>query len=361
MNHREVTERFTLGDLRIDSSLKLSEAYGQCAIDGYIAIPIYHLSPRYRSNEEFHIKLNQHPNYGCWLLSCKGERFTYGEAPASLTAAFLRDARVDDVIENQYSDYIFKQDYVVVKDIAYATYHTHYRDTSAIWGGFTHKKVFPLHEKLSHPHTIHALSDLSIPTVDHDTTTLRVMHDSTPLGHYLSLYHLIELSFDYDLLQDLQALGSDLKGFGKIIATYNNTEYQKLLRLVKKYWTDEASLEAHLRNFFSHSQFNTSIDELLFEYEKDGFPWTFKDQPDKRAKFISHIKNSFSKECLTKAKLGYSMDYCQRTIAYVIYRFRCAIAHASIGEYILTINDSELVTKKATPLLLGLINQIFKK
>ncbi|MGU9808448.1 hypothetical protein [Pseudomonas sp. LF052] len=361
MNHREFTEYFTLEDLRIDSSLKLSEAYGQCAIDGYIAIPVYHLSSRYRSNQEFLINLNQHPNYECSLLSCKGEPFTYGQAPATLTAAFLRDSNANEIIETQYSDYIFKQDYVVVKSIAYATYHTHYRDTSAVWGGFTHQKGFPQHEKLSNPHTIHALSDLSIPTEDHNTTTLRVIHDSTPLGHYLSLYHLIELSFDYDLLQDLQALGNDLKGFGKIIATYNNSEYHKILRLVKKYWTDEASIESHLRTFFSSSQFNSSIDELLFEYEKDGFPWTFKDQPDKRIQFISHIKSSFSKDCLTKAKLGYSLDHCQRTITYVIYRFRCAIAHASIGEYILTINDSLLVTKKATPLLMGLINQIFKK
>ncbi|WP_325985766.1 hypothetical protein VP719_11905 [Pseudomonas protegens] len=361
MNHREVKEHFTLEDLRIDSSLTLSEAYGQCAIDEYIAIPIYHLSPRYRSNEEFHIELNQHPGYECWLLSCKGETFTYGEASAALTAAYLRDASVAEIQEGQYSDYIFKHDYVVVKNIAYAKYHTHYRESSAIWGGFTHKNHFPQQEKLSHPHTIHALSDLSIPTADHNTTTLRVVHDSTPLGHYLSLYHLIELSFDYDLLQDLQALGSDLKGFGKIIATYSNSEYNKLLRLVKKYWIDEALLEDHLRVFFSHSQFDASIDELLFEYEKDGFPWTFKDQPAKRIQFISHVKNSFSKSCLTNAKLGYSMDHYQRAATYIIYRFRCAIAHASIGEYILTINDSELVTKKAMPFLMGLINQIFKK
>lgn len=361
MNHREVTELFDIDELRIDSSLFLSEAYGQCAIDGYIAIPVFHLSPQYKTNETFSIKLDQHPNLECWLLSCRGEPFTYGEASAVLTAAFLRDASADDIPANNYSDYTFKRDYVVVRDSGYAIYFSHYRGTSAIWGGFTHQESLPQYAKLSHSHVIQALSDLSIPTLEHKTTTIRVINDSTALGHYLSLYHLIELSFDHDLLQDLQSLGNNLKGFGKIIATYNNSEYNKLLRLIKKYWTDETSIISHLKTFFSHSQFDSSIDDLLFEYEKDGFPWTFKDKPDKRAQFISHVKNSFSRECLTNAKLGYSLDYCQRMIAYIIYRFRCAIAHASIGEYILTIHDSELITKKATPLLMSLISHIFKK
>lgn len=361
MNHRKLTNFFDLDELRIDSSLELTEAYGQCAINGYVAIPVHHLSPQYTPNEVFRIKLNQHPTIECWLLSTKGDKFTYGEASALLTTAFLRDIDADDIRQIEYIDYIFKHDYVVVQDVAFEIYHNNYRDTSAIWGGFIHKRDFGQHEKLPNSHTIHALSNLSIPTPDHRTTTLRVVHDSTPLGHYLSLYHLIELSFDHDLLQDLQSLGDNLKGFGKIIASYNNSEYNKLLRLVKKYWQDEASIINHLNTFFSHSTFDTSIDELLFEYEKDGFPWSYKDQPEKRTKFISHIKNSFSKECLTRAKLGYSLDHCQRMITYIIYRFRCAIAHASIGEYILTINDSELVTKKGTPLLMGLISQMFKK
>lgn len=214
MNYREVSEHFTLEDLRIDPSLKLSEAYGQCAIDGYIAIPVHSLSTRYNPNESFHIILSQHTSHDCWLLSSKGQDFVYGEASAILAAAFLRDARSDDDLNIQYSNYIFKHDYVVVKDIAYAIYHKHYRDTSAVWGGFTHQHGLTQHDHIPPHHIIHALPDLVLPTSDHTTATLRIVHESNPLGHYLSLYHLIELSFDYDLLQDLQALGNDLKGFG---------------------------------------------------------------------------------------------------------------------------------------------------
>lgn len=360
MNYREVSSKFSFDDLRIDPSLHLAEAYGQCSVDGYVAIPVYNLSPRYQSNETFTIRLSDHP-HDCMLITCKGMPFTYGEAPATSVAAFLRDAKAEDISQAQYSDYIFKHNYVVIRDIAYALYFSHYKATSSIWGAFSHQRSTPQHEKLTSVHTVEAYSDLGIPTIDHDLATIRATHESTALGHYLSLYHLIELSFDFDLLQDLQALGTNLKGFGKIIATYNNSELQKLSRIVKKYWLDEASLEKYLRDFFCQSQFDSTIDDLLYGYDKDGFPWGFKDNQAKRVQFAAHVKHSFTKACIEAARFGWTLDHLQRAVAYIIYRFRCAIAHASIGEHILTIQDSTLITTKATPLLMGLINQVYKR
>lgn len=360
MNYNEVTSKFSFDDLRIDNSLQLTEAYGQCSVDGYVAIPVYSLSARYQCNETFTIRLNRHP-HDCMLITCKGTPFTYGEAPATFVAAFLRDASAEDISQGQYSEYIFKNNYVVIRDAAYALYFSHYRETSSIWGAFSHQTSMPQQEKLTGAHTVEAYSDLGVPTVDHDLATIRGVHESTALGHYLSLYHLVELSFDYDLLQDLQALGADLKGFGKIIATYNNSELQKLLRIVKKYWVDEVTLEQYLRDFFCQSQFDSTIDDLLYGYDKDGFPWAFKDNPSKRVQFAAHVKHSFTKSCIETARLGWTLDHLQRAVAYIIYRFRCAIAHASIGEHILTIQDSSLITNKATPLLMGLINQVYKR
>ncbi|MEX7557261.1 hypothetical protein [Pseudomonas monteilii] len=361
MNYREVKEQFNFDDLRIDPSLNLTEAYGQCSVNNYIAIPVYHLSPRYQANETFTIKLNQHPSHDCVLITCKGVPFTYGAAPATLVAAFLRDADTADVPTLDYSDYFFKSDYIVIKDSSYALYHSTYRDTSSIWGAFSHHRNLPQHEKLTNSFTIKAYSDLCIPTTEHNLSTLRAIQESTALGHYLSLYHLIELSFDLDLLQDLVGLGNNLRGFGKVIATYNNAELQKLIRIIKKYWSDETSLEQYLRDFFSHSQFDQNIDEMLYDYDKDGFPWAFKDNPAKRVQFAAHVKHSFNKASVDGAKYGWTLDHLQRAVAYIVYRFRCAIAHASIGEHILTIQDSALITAKATPLLMGLISQMYKK
>ncbi|UVM65266.1 hypothetical protein LOY34_18250 [Pseudomonas sp. B21-009] len=361
MNYREVNEQFSFDDLRIDPSLNLTEAYGQCSINGYIAIPVYHLSPRYQTNETFTIKLSHHHNHDCVLITCKGMPFTYGAASATSVAAFLRDANTEDIYNSHYTDYAFKHDYVVVRDSSYALYHSLYKETSSIWGAFSHQRNLPQHEKLTNAFTVEAYSDLCIPTEDHKLSTLRTIHESTALGHYLSLYHLIELSFDLDLLQDLVALGTDLRGFGKLIATYNNAELQKLIRIVKKYWSEEASLEHHLRDFFSHSPFDNTIDEMLYDYDKDGFPWSFKDQPAKRVQFAAHVKHSFTKASVDGAKFGWTLENLQRAVAYIIYRFRCAIAHASIGEHILTIQDSALITTKATPLLMGLISQMYKK
>lgn len=361
MNYRDIIESLSSEELRIDSSLQLSEVHGQCCVDGYIAIPVSHLSSRYKPNETFDIQLNSHKNFSCFLLSCKGEAFTYGQASAIFVAAYLFDASLGELSEIQGSDYIFKNDYVVLEHSAYLTYNSQYKDASAIWGGFTHSLDLSQSEKIPGTYTINAIPDLELPTAEHNTATLRAIHDSTPLGHYIALFHLIELSFDYDLVQDIKTLGADLKGIGKLLANYNNSEYQRLLRLTKKYWQDEASLEIHLRDFFLASPYDLIIDELLYAYDKDGFPWAFKDDAQKRAAFIAHSKHSFNKTSLTNAKFGFTLDHLQKTAAYIIYRFRCAIVHASIGEHILTINDSKMVTEKAEPLLMGLIAQMYKK
>ncbi|SFQ33863.1 hypothetical protein [Pseudomonas borbori] len=359
--YTELVEKISLEDLRIDVSLEITDFGGQCSVDGYIAIPILHLSARYQRSETFQINLDSHSQAECYLVSCKGEVFTYGEAPAILAAAYLRDTSLGDLQETQSFDYLFKYDYVVLESQYYESYAADYQNSSAVWGGFSHEAALNINEKITGVSSVRAIAGLQLPTVDHQTATLRAIYDSTPLGHYLALFHLIELSFDYDLVEDIKRLGADLKGIGKLLATYNNTEYQRLLRLIQKYWKDENSLGSSLRDFFRTSSHDSVIDELLYAYDKDGFPWSFKDNLQKRSDFIIHSKHSFDKASIKQAGFGWTLDHLQRATAYIVYRFRCAIAHASIGEHILTVNDSKLVSEKAEPLLINLIAQMYKR
>lgn len=360
MNYIELTETIALEDLKIDSSLEVSDFNGECSVDGYVAIPILHLSTRYQKNEVFQVNLDSHPSENCYILSCKGEAFTYGEAPAILAAAYLQDANTGELTEENLSDYFFKSDYLVLNSQNYNKYITEYKNSSAVWGSFSHDTALTLNEKITGTTCIRAISRLQLPTIDHQTATLRAIYDTTPLGHFLALFHLIELSFDYDLVTDIKSLGADLKGIGKLLATYNNSEYQRLLRLIQKYWKDEGSLGLSLERFFQTSPYDSVVDELLYAYDKDGFPWSFKDNLQKRNDFIAHSKHSFNKASIETAKFGWTLDHLQRATAYIIYRFRCAIAHASIGEHILTVNDSKLVSEKAEPLLMDLITQIYR-
>lgn len=361
MNYTDLVRQVPFEDLKIDASLAVSEFQGECAVDGYIAIPILHLSTRYQRNETFKIDLDSHAVAKCYLLSCKGEAFTYGEAPALLAAAYLRDAKSEDLEESQPFDYLFKYDYVVLETQFYESYTEEYKSSSAIWGGFSHDTPLELNGQITGVNSIRAIGNLQLPTSDHRTATLRAIYDSTPLGHYLALFHLLELSFDYDLVEDIKTLGADLKGIGKLLATYNNSEYQRLLRLIKKYWTDESSLACSLEEFFRTSSHDAVIDELLYAYEKDGFPWAFNDNIQKRNDFIAHSKHSFNKASIERARFGWTLDHLQKSAAYIIYRFRCAIAHASIGEHILTVNDSKLVSEKAEPLLISFIAQMYRR
>ncbi|WP_435635331.1 hypothetical protein ACSC9U_05150 [Pseudomonas solani] len=333
----------------LDTNFLITQVGNEACVDGFVALKIDYTSPKYLPNEVFEIAIPSMPADSAYLLTCAGYPFKYTTATQLETASFLAEASTfpAEIKDN----YTFKSNFILIRNQHINDYKDNYQDTSNFWGGFYHTPQQFDSYKINSSKIIEANSGLSLPTQEHTKALYRANADSSAIGRYLGLFHLLELSFDYDLVQEITQIQHDLKGIGKLFASYNHSEFERLFKLTKKYWKDEPSLAKALGNFFTSSAFDKEIDDLLHGYEKDGFPWNIKHSPDKLKAFILQSRTSFDKVNFDKNKVTWSLEYLQKAATYIIYRFRCAIAHASIGEYIINLDDEEMVAEKAEPLL----------
>lgn len=363
MNYQDYSSLISSGAiLGIDQSVAIKAVGGECSAGGFLALPLSYTTPRYERNQVYEIKFADRPGDAgmCFLVTCSQQIYTYTTASSVLVAAYLADATTDDLAEIDSGAYRFKKDYIVLSPLLRSRYVSRFMQSSHIWGGFYHHGgVVPAPVPVK-TGDILAFPDLELPTDLHKAEAFRANGDPSAIGRFLALYHLIELSFDYDLVQEIKSLPQNLKAVGKLLAEFDHGELPRLNRIIKKRWTDELSLSVALENLFSPSIYDDQLEDLLFGYGKDGFPWLFKDDQVKFQKFLSTARTSFRADKFSAAKLGWSVENLQKAICFVIYRFRCAIAHASIGECILSSGDDEFVESKAEPLIMAAISRIYK-
>jgi hypothetical protein len=48
----------------------------------------------------------------------------------------------------------------------------------------------------------------------------------------LKKYHLLELLFDYDFVENIKSLGTDLRGIGQLLSEYSSKEINRLNNVV---------------------------------------------------------------------------------------------------------------------------------
>ena len=348
-------------DFGVDPSLNVKPFNLDCSVDGWVAIGVSFVSPRFARNELHEVTFSDRPDDRnlCFLLTTGGQIYDYTASSAMYVAAFLADAKTSDIEEIDSGTYRYRSDYIVIFRGLHNRYLEKFKDSSCIWGGFYHGNA-PTHS-LSRATQVTAFPSLALPTFFHHSEAFRANSDSSALGRFLTLYHLIELSFDYDLVEEIKSLPSDLKRVGKLLASFDHGELPRLHRLVAKYWKDENTLSEALGHVFANTPFNTRLHELLFEYEKDGFPWRFKDDHSKFQLFLTTASSSFNKSGFSTAKLGWNLENLQKSVVFIVYRFRCAIAHASIGECVLSTSDDDFVHNIGEPLLMRLLANIFKQ
>ncbi len=345
----------------VDSSLNVGTYNNFCAVDGWIALSVSYISPRFTRNEIHEVRFADRPANRnlCFLLTTADENYNYSAASAMHVAAFLADAGINNQDEISAGTYRYRKDYVVVYRTLYDHYVSTFKDSSHIWGGFYHDNA-PTHS-LSKCSQLTAFPGLVLPTAFHQSEVFRANSDSSALGRFLALYHLLELSFDFDLVEEIKSLPGDLKRIGKLLASFDHGELPRLQRLVTKYWKDEKTLSDALGRAFANGVFSPRFRELLFDYEKEGFPWRFKDDQLKFQKFLTAAETSFTQSNFSNLKLPWSIEFLQKSLAFIIYRFRCAIAHASIGECVLSGADDEFVHEVGEPLLMALLSNVFRR
>ena len=342
----------------LDSSLTVSGYGGKCAVNDYIALKLSVVSPQYPRDQIIEIYPEKTNSAFAYLVTCAGTKFEFGKAGELIAAAYLEDIKKTDLLNQEVrSDYVLNFDYLVIQIFESSNYLRKYRQGSGLWGGFVHVedlKSKPLNYQ-STATSIKAYEEIIIDTPELQDVLWRSIQHSSPLERYLKLYHLIELIFDLDLVNDIRSLGPDLNGVAKLLNEYSgNKELPRIVRIARKYCNDVAKYESFLTKAFQDKKYHSKIIEILFDYSKDGNP--YEDQIDR---FKATLANGFSVNELSNNKLNPSLDHLSKLSAYLIYRVRCSIAHSRIGEYILTQTDEEFVANVAEPLLRSLLIEIY--
>jgi len=269
-------------DFGFDSGLVIGEYIGRCTANDFVPLPLTVTSPMYDRDAVISmVPADRQLSIGS-LITCKDQNFGYGAASAEIVSAYLMDAERSDVVDSQgvpKRDYKFKKDYVVVQSSDYNDYISRFRAGSGLWGNFTHKEDQP---NAPTPHIksnafISAIPDIKTFTAPEKDALWRSVSHFSPLERFLKLYHLLELYFDLQLVEQIRVIGNDLKDIGKLLNSYNgDKEFDRLLKVVKPHCPEISFFERVLADAFSNPAYHDQWREILFEYSKESNP--YKDQ-----------------------------------------------------------------------------------
>lgn len=359
MNFIEFQNLLTDGiEIGIDSSLQVTSFNGECAVNGFIALRLTTVSPQYERRTEIEIFLGTGRGTA-YLITAKNSPFLYSQASHLWTAAYLAEQSAAGLLaeasQGNQGTFQFKHDYIAIHILLFDRYIRSYRHSSVVWGSFTHpteQSSALINFQRATP--INAVADLKLPTPEHLEIALRSASQLSALDRYLNLYHLLELSFDYDLVEQIKRLDTDLKGIGKLLSSHSNSEFEKLKKLLLRYCLDINSLAKSLDSVFSNSQHHPLLWEMLYDYSKDSNPYK-----DKRTEFITVATTGFTQSIFMANKFEWKLERLVHLAGYIIYRFRCSIAHASIGEFIIGNSEEQFVAEVAEPLIRSILFAVY--
>jgi hypothetical protein len=339
--------------------------YGQVgpvlSIDGKVCIPVEATQQSFPEYAQIEILDRSGARLGLLCLTA-GYELDLSSISNDFYMAYLTEISPDLYGE----PYSMHYSYVIVDAATYQDYVDKYLNTAPLWGGFIHSTTPSslVSAYKGAPQALVAIEDLSFTTPYHSESVLRSVVQPFAFERYLKLYHLLELRFDYDVVERVRALGNDLKGIGQIFSDYGHKELLRLRSTVESGITDIGALEARINGVKHCSDCEEVARNIFFRYGKDGNPLK-----EKEAEYeLIMAQGGFSKTLASSHGLiggaGTALDERYRKLltdlaTYWIYRVRSSIAHSRIGEYVMTSSDEEFVVEVAEPLLREVMVQIF--
>jgi hypothetical protein len=344
-----------------------SEHDSICTLNGMIPIPVDAVSFSYEGDEDIEI-YNEHNNFLGVLCICK--------SITDINIASLTEARYIAYINEVDKDTFrlelpckFIKNYLVIDVCEYDDYKNNYMDSAPIWGGFFHSNAASnLHQahRFS-PSKLIARPKIILPTPYHKESCIRSVVQPYAFERFLKLYHLLELIFDWNLVQQIKNLNDDLQGIGQLLNQYSNIkEFDSLKKLLKSKYDDEKKVNkiADCLNKMNSSDYLDKGIMIFFDYSKETNPYNkinnitpFKDFMTEGGFIRSNKSNPNIKGISEKNYDDLVIDFS----AYCIYRVRCCTAHNRIGEYVMSNDDERFVVEFAEPLLREVLCQIFSE
>lgn len=337
---------------------KRNEVKGRICINDYIVFPIITKQSFDKSNP-IEIKDENNTVFGELYFSNQATIIAPENMPDALIVAYLIDV---DRVDFQ-SDIKLKQDYLILKKDYLDDYVTKFYETSGLWGGFIHKeKVTTSTPYLQQIQEIKLIPNLRYPTTWHQENNIRAIQQPYAFERFLKNYHQLELLFDYHLVKEIQALGNDIYGAGKLLKEYGKgEEIQRLISVVEKGIKNITTIETLLNKV---TPYQTIAIDIFYTYGKvDSNPLIIsKEEHTNPQKLENILANGGINEVNIAKYHTKQADYQKfllKLACYWIYRVRSSIAHAKIGEYQLSYTDEKFVVEFAEPLLQEIIIQCF--
>ena len=268
--------------------------------------------------------------------------------------AFLSES--DDSLS--YSN--FNYNYIVIKRKYLKDYFNLYKNSSSLWGGFTHPNELiniPFKKNIEE---IIAIKNLVIPPKHFYHNCIRAIQQTFAFERFLKFYHLLELSFDSLIVEKIKNIDllNDTNRIGRILNEYDQKEIKRLTYLLKDKCVDSLKFAPILNSIRFYE--DTAIN-LLYDFGNEENP--IKNKTNYLA--ISRNQMFGDESYLRSNKVSINDDrnietFLIQTVSYIIYRVRCSIAHNKIGEYIFKQTDEEFIVEFAEPLLKEVLKQCFK-
>ncbi|MGC5326619.1 hypothetical protein [Brevibacillus sp. SYSU BS000544] len=318
-------------------------------VNGKIALPIEVVSNYYTKENDIVIFDEDGNEIGCLCLK---RSFDISELSDYRFVAYLIDVDYNNFLNTNYE---YNDSYVVINEEFYDDYIQHYKDTSSLWGKFSHEILsMPVNRTEA---KILAIKNINLPTKYHIENCIRAINEPYAFERFLKLYHLLELIFDYDLVQDIKALNEDIKDAGKLIMEYKREDINRLKWIFEKRLKNLDQIVSklnHIQNYMDKAY------DIFYHYGKESNPIKKYDDFEEIIKLggfeYSQLKQHYAKNYGEEQHKQFIINVA----AYWIYRIRCCIAHNKIGEYIMESKDEEFVNSFAEPLLYEILIEGFR-
>lgn len=343
----------------------VEEFEGKLCINDFIPLHII-VNNSYDKTYLIDVKSIDNEIIGYICFSNNGTIIIPDNMPELLFAAYLKDVNTAD-FQAGIDKKIIK-DYLVVKRDKLAHYLSHYYESSGIWGGYIHEDL----QTIPQPNTqtiseIYAIPNLKLPTDWHKESMIRAIQQPFAFERFLKNYHLLELLFDWQAMEDISKFHSrdnfDKESFDKAASVLRNYKKEDLDRIKSVITARFQDINKIVEKINKIKTFPDIAKNMFYKYGKDSNP--LKDE--------SHFDEILTKENLFKVssftinngrtiKLTVQPDYKTFIInlaSYWIYRIRSSIAHSKIGEYQLSYTDEAFMVEFAEPLLQEVITQCF--
>jgi hypothetical protein len=324
---------------------------GVVKINGKIAIPVEATASYFETALDISVYDETNVEIGtlCFTKAIVGK--TWNMLTEDQFIAFLTEAEYIDI----GTEYRFKSDYLVLSTAYNDAYLRDYSETSAIWGGFAHKGISIMQ---SHKVPVNRIDvkKINLNNAVLKESSLRSVLQPFAFERYLKLYHLLELRFDSEIIEEIQALDYQTSPelIAQILNKYNKTETQRLQHIIDKHCTNIPRLVTILDQI---GRFEVTAKTIFYRFGKS-------ENPLVEDKFDFLLANGFSEANVKTKNLGSNADqysiFIRKLVCHWIYRCRSSIAHSKIGEFILGHSDEDFIAEFAEPLLKETIIQCLK-